>query len=376
MVHKTIKIKALQLFIFSLFALLISQSCGSPSRPGQQAGITADDFNGVQQVVKEGKSWKVSWGLLNAEGVQYTVSQMIKKSDGSKFEWETAGTVGTGSFVFTPPDFYHEGERCFKVRVTSGLSGDDNEKEICKAPPKVQFNGLERGLESAGDGNFQIEWSTVEVPGVMYYIYSGSRGFETNIVMQKTDEADATEPEGIVSDNFFLIKTKELDINRDEEKCFVVRYSHPDLDPDTNTNVQCTPTADPIVFDGIFRVDSLASDKELTVYWLPSETEDLAEADSPVTRYRIIADDDVELEDINLNAAPAGLSTTNIGGDDYYTLTTSYPAGSEDKGIRIKVIAYDEYGRKDSNSCDVIIQLSTVNTSVVDPSKVGNCEAN
>lgn len=361
------KIRGIRLLISLASSIALSIGCGGgAAAPFQTGAQNAADFSGIQVVNQVGTSWKLSWDVLNAQGVLYTVYVGSEAQTQAFAATTIKGVVSANTYTYTPEEFYSSGELCFLVKINN-KQGDVNQTPICRTPPPVEFAGVSENISSTGDGSFEIEWQTVDVPGIMYYVYSGPRGFANTIRMSATDGNAATPPLGIETENYFTILQKELNITRADETCFVVRYVHPDLDADTNEKEACTPTAPPIQFDGVHEVISGTSNKELTVRWAPSPTEGAAAADGPVQSYVIYADAEVVLATIPINDP----DLTDDG--TYYSYTTSYPGGNKD-GIPITVKAYDEYGREDANSCTAIIKLNSGKTSSKTPGTP--CEAN
>ncbi|MDB2447460.1 hypothetical protein N9W79_02415 [bacterium] len=351
------------LALTSVIALSLHVSCGGGGGAGggevSTGAKSAASFEGASSIEASDNKWVLKWNMLNAEDVIYAI---YKGPTVDAIDYgNTIATTDESIYTYTPNNFYAAEVTCFVVKV-SNMAGDANESAQCTQLMQLQFNGVDpaSGLESAGDGGWSIQWPAVNVPGVMYKIFNRS----------KTDGQtyDFESPMGIETQPLFQFSKEDLNIPREKEMCFLVRYEHDDLVPDLNEEEVCTPTAVPIEFEGIAQVKALSSLKRIEVKWKKAAQESALGAEK-VTGYVIYANTDDALEELVIADNPAGLSLS--GG--VYTFTTSYPSGATGDGIPITVKAIDDSFREDSNTCTAIANLNSGNTSVTQD--INNCDS-
>lgn len=343
-------------------------SCGGGSSGGAGGAATGDlsaaEFEGASSIEAVGTSWVIKWNPLNADDVIYSIYQGATK-DSIVYDVPFA-TTDDNTYTYVPKNFYANEVYCFAIKVAN-MSGDANESVVCSKVTQLAFTGVSDEISSTGDGGWELQWDAVNVPGIMYEIYKGERGFAEAL------NPDVDKPMGIETNSFFQIKKEDMFIPREEEVCFLVRYKHEDLVEDTNTKELCTPTAPPIDFEGVAEVTALTTLKQIEVRWKKAAQEDpaLPEAEQ-VTGYIIYAKIDETLEILTtIDALPPGL--TYDAGTQTYTYITSYPSGSPGDGIPVSVKAIDAFYREDTNNCSAIANLNSGNRSVTQ--NVADCKS-
>lgn len=338
-------------------------SCGGGSASNNPTGqaTSAADFEGANDIEAiVGSAWVIKWKTINADAVYAIYSGPEENAIDLS---STIASTDDSSYTYFPENFYADGKKCFLVRVVN-LSGDTNVQTQCTTEIPIGFTGLTDTLNSTPNGGWELQWQAVNVPGVLYQIYKGD-----------SSAIDFEAPMGIETNSFFIINKEDLPISRSDEVCFVVRYLHPDLVPDTNEAQVCTPTAPAIQFDGIVAVRDLNDLKKIRVYWKPAPQESAASEAEKIIGYNIYSDTDDLLEEVIIADNPATLITHTPGGDNplslsenYYSFESELLSSNAGDPVPITVKAVDKFGREDTNTCIAIVNvLSGITTSTDRP---------
>lgn len=302
---------------FAAAYFLVSCGGGSIESTSQMAGNQLQNpealqaFTGVQAVEKSQSGfWTVKWKPIPDDQTVYSI---YKANNIASIDFDAPFTTTQGdTYVYLPEKKFGSGSLCFAVRIAN-VSIDKNTKSICGEDSKISFDGAE-SLTRLADGSYILNWNKINVDNVVYAIY------ERNIADQYTfNEASY---DGIQTEFF----SKLNPVERGSQYCYIVRYSHPDLPPDSNTKEICTELEEPIIFQGIADLQSVGPGA-IKATWLQADR-------NIVKGYRIYQGSDFrEL-------------VAKVGSDSTETIITGLVPGRQ---YNIGVRAVDQFQREDRN---------------------------
>lgn len=304
----------MKILIYCVLTGAISAACGGDSG---SSGILDDgvkakisEFEGLASLDKQDdNSWLLKWNPIEAEGLVYSIYK--KSGESSEYDYDQP-LISTQQNIYRyePENIFTENITCFTVRV-SNVAGDENLNSLCTTDIPLNFTGA-NSLERQSDGGYLLGWGALPVAGLVYTIYESKNNADYTFEEPSIDG---------LKDNFY--KTPVID--RGDTYCYIVRYSHKDLDPDENLVAMCTEEEEELSFSGVSEVSKVSSSEAKITWNLSSSLE--------VDSYRVYSGSD--FKEI---VATVGATTSE-------TTISNLASGNYSFGVR----AVDKYGREDKN---------------------------
>ncbi len=253
-----------------IFLLVVSSavhwSCGSGTTDNADARGRANEFvnqanffSGIKAVDKQpGNLSIVRWDPIDTPDAVYSLFKGVGQN-GIDFESPFTTSLGN-NFTYKPVNRYAENSLCFGVRV-SNFGNDRNRKALCTEQQPLLFDGI-KNLKRLESGIYVLEWEALPVDNVIYSVFDRQNDEQFNFDQPSYDG---------IKNNFFGGVSQ---IERGTKFCYVVRYRHPELAPDTNKKELCTSLEAPIEFDGVGELTALGGGK-IKATWKLSKTPDV-----------------------------------------------------------------------------------------------------
>jgi hypothetical protein len=293
---------------------LVLPACGGGAGAGlgATAGATSGaSFPGLESLEKTNdEAWLLKWPAVDYPGVVYSI---FSTAQGASFNFESPlRSVTTNLWKYVPSNVF-EDPVCFVVRVQN-LKGDENTKSFCTKSEVLSFSGAS-ALKRQADGSHILEWGSIQLEGVIYTIFERLHEDEYTFEQASYDA---------IRENFYALERPERGVSY----CYIVRYAHPSLPEDANTNEVCTEAEAPIEFSGVGGLEAL-SPTSVRVSWIAADP-------AIVKRYKIYQGSDFkEL-----------LATVDDAASTSMEIESLVPGRQYNFGVR----AVDDVDREDRNT--------------------------